>query len=192
MKIPNREILGIYEDKIRSRFRLKVTSSTSQWRNFCSAIKNGDAPETESIFNKFLADSISIRDTYAKKEMKENLPTGKAITKDSKRQNPSACFYHGMLLGLLKTEGSWIAKSNVESGIGYTDIEILVPSEKIGCIIEVKYAENGSFDTACHEAMEQIENKSYVSALQQAGMETIYKFGVACYRKGCKVVYGRA
>lgn len=172
LKIPNREILGIYEDKIRSWFKVKAIGSTSQWKRFCSAIKNGDAAETQSIFNEFLAGSISIRDTYAKKEMKEN-------------------FYHGLLLGLLQAERSWIAKSNIESGIGYTDIEIKVPAEKIGCIIEVKYAENGAFHTACHEAMKQIEDKSYITALRQDGMETIHKFGIACYRKSCKVVYER-
>lgn len=117
-----------------------------------------------------MADSISIRDTFVKKEMKEN-------------------FYHGMLLGLLKAEGSWIAKSNVESGIGYTDIMIAVPAEKIGCVIEVKYAENGAFDLACCEAMRQIEEDGYAVALRQEGMQTIHKFGIACYRKSCKVAY---
>lgn len=86
-----------------------------------------------------MKESISIRDTCTKKEMKEN-------------------FYHGMLLGLLKAEGNFIVKSNAESGIGYTDIMVVVPGEKTGCIIEVKYAENGAFDAACLEAMKQVEN----------------------------------
>ncbi len=58
--------------------------------------------------------------------------------------------------GLLKAEVSWIAESNVESGISYTDIRIIIPPEKIGCIIEVKYADNGTFEASCQEAMEQI------------------------------------
>ena len=86
-------------------------------------MKKGDAKEVQNIFNEFMADSISIRDTFVKKELKEN-------------------FYHGMLLGLLRAEGSWAVKSNAESGMGYTDIELVIPSEKTGCIIEVKYAEN--------------------------------------------------
>lgn len=71
-----------------------------------------------------MADSISIRDTCVKKRMKEN-------------------FYHGMLLGLLQAEESWIVKSNRESGIGYLDIQLEVPTERTGCVIEVKYAEQG-------------------------------------------------
>lgn len=170
LKIPNREILGIYKDKIRSWFKTKITRNTEQWEKFCSAIQNGDAKEVQLIFNEFLSDSISIRDTSVKKEMKEN-------------------FYHGLLLGLLKAEGSWITKSNAESGVGYTDIKVAIPSQKIGCIIEVKYAENGSFDSACREAMKQIEENRYVTALKQEGMDTIHTFGIACFQKSCKVAY---
>ncbi len=104
---------------------VKITGNTADWKKFCRAIGAGDGNAVEDIFNQFLAESISIRDTFVKKEMKENLPTGKAITKGSKRQNPSACFFHGMLLGLLKAERSWIVKSNAESGIGYTDINTM-------------------------------------------------------------------
>ncbi len=107
-----------------------------------------------------------------KKPMKENL-------------------YHGMLLGLLKAEGKWIVKSNTELGVGYTDIKIMIPAKKIGCIFEVKYVENGRFDLACHEAMKQIEEEGYVAALIQEGMQTVHKFGIACYQKTCKVIYSR-
>ena len=137
--IPNREVLGIYEKKIRSWFRVKVTSDGENWKRFCNAVRQGDGAELETVFDQFMKESISIRDTCTKKEMKEN-------------------FYHGMLLGLLKAEGNFIVKSNAESGIGYTDIMVVVPGEKTGCIIEVKYAENGAFDAACLEAMKQVEN----------------------------------
>ena len=168
--IPNKEVLGIYEKKIRSWFRVKITGNTADWKAFCRAIRDGDGKAVEEIFNQFLAESISIRDTFVKKEMKEN-------------------FYHGMLLGLLKAERSWIVKSNAESGIGYTDIKIIIPASRTGCVIEVKYAEKGSFDTACQNAMEQVEHDGYVSALKQEGMKPIHKYGIACYKKSCKVMY---
>ncbi len=170
--IPNKEVLGIYEKKIRSWFKVKATSDTANWKRFCMAVKGGDAEGVEDIFNKFMAESISIRDTFVKKEMKEN-------------------YYHGMLLGLLKAEGSWITKSNAESGTGYTDIMLMIPADKTGCIFEVKYAENGAFDPACQEAMEQIEGGGYVTALKQEGMQTIHKFGIACYKKNCRIAYSR-
>lgn len=92
---------------------------------------------------------------------------------------------------MLKAEGSWITRSNAESGIGYTDIMIKIPARKAGCIIEVKYAENGAFDSACQEAMQQIEEGRYAKKLKLEGMETIHKYGIACYKKTCEVVYGK-
>lgn len=172
LMIPNKEVLGIFDTKIQSWLRVKATGNTVHWHKFCNAFKEGDAETVQMIFNEFMADSISIQDTFVKKEMKEN-------------------FYHGMLLGLLKAEGSWIVKSNAESGIGYTDIKLEIPSERTGCIIEVKYAESGTFEAACQEAMNQIEDDGYVTALRQEGMHTIHKFGIACYKKNCRVVYDK-
>ena len=95
-----------------------------------------------------------------------------------------------MLLGLLRAEGNWIIRSNADSGTGYTDIILEVPVMKVGCVIEVKYAENGKYDQACKEAMKQMENHGYAEALRQDGMQTIHKYGIACYKKSCKILYG--
>lgn len=170
LMIPNKEVLGIYEKKIRLWYRVKVTSDTARWKEFCEAIGEGEVKKVEVLFNEFMAESISIRDTFVKKPMKEN-------------------FYHGMLLGLLRAEGSWIVKSNAESGAGYTDIKLTIPSRKTGCVIEVKYAEDGAYESVCREAMEQIEREDYEAVLMQEGMQTIHKYGIACYRKSCKVAY---
>ena len=168
--IPNREILGIYKKKILSWFKIEVTNKKAKWQDFCSAIKEGKAKEVQVLFNEFMAETISIRDTCVKKSMKEN-------------------FYHGLLLGLLQVEESWIVKSNAESGIGYTDIQIEIPSGKTGCVIEVKYAEEGRFDAACKEAMRQIEDDGYTDVFHKKGMRTIHVYGIACYKKNCKIEY---
>ncbi len=168
--IPNREVLGIYEKRIRSWFRVKSMSDTVRWKNFCNALQDGEAKKVQQLLNEFMSVSISIRDTYVRKEMKEK-------------------FYHGMLLGLLQAEGNWNVKSNAESGIGYTDIMLEIPMAKIGCMIEVKYAENGKYDEACRKAMEQVEGNRYSDILKQDGMAVIHKYGVACYKKSCRVRY---
>lgn len=170
LAIPNREVFEIYQERIRAWFETKTVSNTQRWQRFCTAVREGDKEAVQALFNSFLSDSISIRDTYIRKEMKEN-------------------FYHGMLLGLMRAEESWIVKSNVESGIGYTDIVIMAPSEQVGCVMEVKYAENGAFDTACSLAMKQIEEGGYVTLLKQEGMQKIHKFGIACYKKSCSIAY---
>lgn len=168
--IPNKEILRIYENKIRTWFEDQITSDRQRWEAFCRAVKTGDAETVQELFGAFLSESISIRDTAVRKEKKEN-------------------FYHGIFLGLLRAEGSWIVKSNAESGTGYSDILLIVPREKTGCVIEVKYAENGAFEAALREAMEQIATHEYVDLLRREGMETIHKYGLACYRKACRLAY---
>ena len=149
---------------------MKIINDTSKWKQFCEAIKAGEYEEVQRIFNEFMAVSISIRDTYVRKEMKEN-------------------FYHGMLLGLLRAKGNWSVTSNAESGTGYTDIRLEVPALKIGCVFEVKYAEDGKYDQTCTKAMTQIEDNGYIESLKQDGMQTIHKYAIAYYKKNCQISY---
>ena len=113
--------------------------------------------------------TISIRDTNVKKEMKEN-------------------FYHGILLGLFSHMDDWIVRSNAESGEGYSDISVEAQTREIGIIIELKYAENARFDDACQEALQQIRDRNYEESLVDDGVKTIHRYGIACYKKRCKVL----
>ena len=79
-------------------------------------------------------------------------------------------------------------KSNKESGDGYSDILIKIESEDIGIIIEVKYAENAKYDTVCREALRKIEEAGYTEELKEGGFRKILKYGIACYRKKCRVM----
>jgi len=97
-------------------------------------------------------------------------------------------FYHGILLGLFAGMNGWKVRSNAESGEGYSDISVEVEDKEIGIIIELKYAEKAAFDDGCREALKQIGERNYEEALLDNGMRTIYKYGIACYKKRCKVV----
>ena len=134
----------------------------------CNAFVNRDVEKIEKIFGDYLWNTISIRDTAVAKEKKEN-------------------FYHGILLGLLGYKSSWLTKSNAESGTGYSDILVEVPTNRTGIVIELKYAENGDLDAACEEALKQIKEKDYVAKLKQDGKKNIMRYGIACYKKVCKV-----
>lgn len=169
LRIPNREVQWIFEQQISGWFSETVQEDTGKLLAFRYAVKNGDARDVELRFNDYLQASISIRDTYVRRDKKEN-------------------FYQGILLGLLSSAESWIVKSSVESGNGYSDILIKIPSEKIGCVIEVKYAENRTFESMCQEALLQIKDKAYTKKLQEDGMETIYSYGIACHMKEARVV----
>lgn len=64
--------------------------------------------------------------------------------------------YHGMVLGLLRSQGNWLIQSNAETGEGYSDISVSTPA-RTGIVIELKYANNGDLEAACAEALKQIE-----------------------------------
>ena len=113
--------------------------------------------------------TISIRDTFVQKPTKEN-------------------FYHGLLLGILGYKENWSVSSNRESGDGFADILIQIEDEDVGLAIEVKYAEDGNLERECRNALEQIVDKRYTEALELEGIHRILKYGIACYKKKCRVV----
>ena len=175
--------------QIKEWFKEETRVDSGKLERFCQAFPDGDASVVEELLNGYLWKSISIRDTAVKKEMKENLHSVKATTKGSKGQNPSVCFYHGILLGLLQYESNWVIESNAESGEGYSDISIETPN-RVGIVIELKYAEDGNLEQGCMEALSQIEEKQYDRALRRDGMVQIIKYGIAFYKKSCKVILG--
>lgn len=144
-----------------------LTQQGNHLKDFCKAFEEGNAEAIEEQFNNYLMKTISIRDTFTTK--KEN-------------------FYHGVLLGLLSYDPDWYITSNQESGDGYSDIMIEAEQARIGIIIEVKYAENiKTLDKACQKALKQIKEKNYDQKLEE-GYETILNYGIACYKKRCKVL----
>lgn len=167
--IPNKEVRWIYEEQIREWFQEETRKDTGRLESFCRAFQVNDVSAIEEGFNAYLRKTISIRDTNVRKDMKEN-------------------FYHGILLGLFGNMDEWIVMSNAESGEGYSDIAIEIENEGIGIVIELKYAENAAFDEGCREAIRQIKDRDYEEVLRKDGMKTIYRYGIACYKKRCRVV----
>ena len=165
--IPNGEIRKLFYELVEDWFREMTRSDMSRINRFCAAFPAGDTDTIQDMLNDYLWDSISVRDTAVRRNMKEN-------------------FYHGMLLGLLRSQDSWLVKSNAETGEGYSDISIQTP-ERTGIVIELKYADDGKLETACAEALEQIEEKKYAEGLKRRGMKKIIKYGIAFYEKECMV-----
>lgn len=188
LAIPNLETRDIFETQIMEFFKENVRKDGEMLTRFCDALQNEDAENVEKIFTEYLRKTISIRDTAVRTDMKEGLPTGKATTKESKRQTPSVCFYHGVLLGILGVKTRWGISSNREMGEGYADILAEPDTENMGIIIEVKYAHDGDLDGACKEALKQIECTKYEDDLEDDGVENILKYGIACFKKRCKVM----
>ena len=169
LTIPNKEVRNLFIRKIREWFSDVTRNDGKTIEEFCNAFVDKDPRKIEQIFGDYLWNTISIRDTATAKDKKEN-------------------FYHGILLGLLGYKASWLIKSNAESGTGYSDILVEVPDNRTGIVIELKYAEDGDMDSACSRALEQIEEKDYVDKLRQDGMRNFIRYGIACFKKDCKVV----
>ena len=167
--IPNREIRNIITNHILKMFKENVKDDGKTVSDLCDALLNQNPEKVELIFTEYMKKTISIRDTFAQKPTKEN-------------------FYHGLLLGILGFKENWSVMSNRESGDGFGDILIRIEDEDVGIVIEVKYADNGNLQGECEKALQQIIDIRYTEALEQEGIHTIIKYGIACYRKKCKVL----
>lgn len=166
--IPNGEIRKLFSDLVRDWFREMTRSDSARIHRFCAAFPAGDAATIQEMLREYLWDSISVRDTAVRKNRKEN-------------------FYHGMMLGLLRSQGNWLIKSNAETGEGYSDISIRTP-DRIGIVIELKYADDGNLEAACAKAIKQIEERKYAEGLKRRNMKKIMKYGIAFCEKECMVV----
>ena len=168
LRIPNLEIRDIFKTQIMEYFKESVAKDGDMLGRFCKALKNGEEKKVEDIFESYLKKTISIRDTFVRKEMKEN-------------------FYHGILLGILGIKEEWGVFSNQETGEGYSDILIETENSETAILIEVKYAGDGNLDVACERALKQGEERKYDEELRENGVDKILKYGIACYMKRCKV-----
>ena len=169
LAIPNLEIRDIFETQIMEFFKENVREDGEMLTRFCDALQNEDTENVEKIFTEYLRKTISIRDTAVRTDMKEN-------------------FYHGVLLGILGVKTRWGISSNREMGEGYADILAEPDTGDMGIIIEVKYAHDGDLERACKEALKQIKYTRYEDDLEDDGVENILKYGIACYKKRCKVM----
>ena len=168
--IPNREVREVFVLQIQEWFKKKFVQDERPMQTFCQAFEHGDAPAIQKQLNMIMSRMISILDTKARDEQKEN-------------------FYHGLLLGLLRSNPEWLILSNVESGEGFSDILIEPEDPDAGIVIEVKYAPTlNGLDEACARAMAQIKEKRYDERLRNEGREDIIAYGIAFWKKRCKVV----
>ena len=168
--IPNREIRNIVTDNILSLFQDEVKKDGQMANAFCQALMEGKEKEVERLLTAYMGKTISIRDTFVRKSIKEN-------------------FYHGILLGILSFKTGWEVSSNRESGTGFSDILIEIDDSDIGIVIEVKYSDDeDQLEKDCKEALKQIKDRDYIQKLRDAGFHKILKYGIACQIKTCKVL----
>ena len=165
--IPNGEIRKLFADLVEEWFQETARADSARINRFCAAFPAADVAAIQEMLQDYLWDSISVRDTAVRKNQKEN-------------------FYHGMLLGLLRSQGNWLVKSNAEMGEGYSDITVQTP-DRIGIVIELKYAEDGNLESSCKAALAQIEDRKYGEGLKRRGVKKLIQYGIAFCEKECMV-----
>ena len=169
LTIPNQEIRNIITNHVLKMFQDTVKKDGNMVQEFCKALIEEQPEKVEELFSEYMKKTISVRDTAVRNITKEN-------------------FYHGILLGILGFKENWSVMSNRESGDGFSDIMIRTEDAEVGIVIEIKYAQDGNMDGECEKALEQIIDKRYAESLEEDGIHKILKYGIACYRKTCKVV----
>ena len=168
--IPNREVREIFTVQIQEWFRETVARERGTLASFRRAFQAGDAQAVEAMLGAFLMRTISVLDAKARAGRKES-------------------FYHGLLLGLLRSAETWLILSNAESGEGFGDILVETDDLHTGIVIEVKYADTfAGLDRACEAALAQIEARAYDARLREDGFSQIWAYGIAFFKKRCRVV----
>lgn len=168
--IPNKEVREVFVLQIQEWFKAVVANDNDAMKLLSKAILDKDEEILVRQLNIVMGRMISILDTKAPDDMKEN-------------------FYHGLLLGLLRgSNPDWLIKSNRESGDGFSDILIKPENPDLGIVIEVKYAkEFKKLDAACDAVMAQIKQKRYDETLRDEGRCDILAYGISFCRKRCRV-----
>ena len=168
--IPNKEVRTVYISQIQEWFKQKIADNTEQMAYFWKAIEDGNAEIIEQYLNQTLSNTISVFDTKAPEMEKENS-------------------YHTFLAGMLTGNTDWVVKSNVEAGEGFADIIIKPQNPDDGIIFELKYSKEASgLDKACERAIKQIRDRRYSEYLKNDGRHNMIFYGIAFYKKRCKVV----
>ena len=168
--IPNKEVREVFVLQIQEWFKAVVANDNDTMKLLSKAILDKDETILARQLNIVMGRMISILDTKAPDDMKEN-------------------FYHGLLLRLLRgSNPEWLIRSNRESGVGFSDILIKPENPDLGIVIEVKYAkEFKKLDAACDAVMAQIKEKRYDETLRDEGRCDILAYGIAFCRKRCRV-----
>ena len=160
MKIPNEEILSIYENQISTWFEKRV--------------KEAD----RSIFHR----AVLEQDTDGMADYVSDLLEKTISTFDS-----AESFYHGFFLSLLHGVPGYVAQSNREEGTGRPDIVLYPNRPKDPAIIfELKVRKKfNEVQDGIEEAFRQIRDQKYGEGILDDGYIGSIAYGVCFCKKTC-------
>ena len=162
LAIPNAEVRYIYRSTIMEWFNRRVRQEN--FSPLYEALLNQDTETVEKVLSEYLMETISFFD------YKED-------------------YYHGFVTGMLTKMPGYIVQSNRENGLGRSNIVLRsAPYEGRAIIIEIKVAQTyAEMEKAALSALTQIKEKKYDETLKLEGYHTFLNYGIAFYKKMCRV-----
>ena len=167
LAIPNREISFVYNKEILERMSRMIPNGVVM--DVHVALYSGNSEKLKSSLEKLLLQSVSYYDA----------------AKES--------FYHGFVLGLCAVmDNRYEITSNREAGDGRFDICLKPRASHLpGILIELKAANNqNGLKELAKDAVRQIDNRRYCTVLEEAGITSVLKYGVAFFGKYVEVELG--
>ena len=167
LELPNEEIVDVFSDLMDELADEFIDDSS--YNALTRSIIESDVETFEGILNMSLQ-GVSFFDTES-----------------SEAENP----YHLFIFGkLFERDNNYVTLSNRESGNGRYDIILKNNNGNSAIIIELKraYSNKTDLEELAHKAIKQINEKGYKEGLKYEGYDDIKIYGVALYKKQCRVV----
>ncbi len=156
LKIPNAEISNIFEETVVQRFLDTLALDRSRQLELMDALWNGDEEKASNLTTDILFDTISYHDYH------EN-------------------YYHAFLTGLISGLG-YAVKSNLENGLGRSDIDVRDKKRRRAMLLEAKKSEKEEdMEKDALRGRQQIIDREYVKGLK--GYESVICYGISFYQK---------
>ncbi len=158
LKIPNKEILTIFEETVVRFFA--DTVSADKIKELINSLWDRDELRSTDLISGLLWDTISYNDYHED-------------------------YYHAFLAGVFVGRG-YSVESNKEKGLGRPDILLKDKGNRRAIIVEAKHSKNeADMEHDCDDAIAQIKTRKYAEGLK--GYEQIICYGAAFYQKQVKL-----
>ncbi len=166
LAIPNREIGIFFVRQIMEHFKDNVSKDRGLLKRFYTVLERGDVLGVQECMTGYLEKMVGIQAAYSKNGMEEK-------------------YYQELLLEILQNNDQWV----VETDQCGDDTDILIKTEErgVGILIVMKYIPSGKLDSGCKKVVKQISGNKHRGWIETYEIQNILKYGIACYKKQCRV-----
>ena len=158
LRIPNREIVQIFQKAVVEHFKQSVDQNRVS--ELMNSLWDGDEEKASEILSDLLFETISYWDYHED-------------------------YYHAFLAGIFAGRG-YVPKSNKERGLGRPDVSLKDYKNRRAMIIETKKSDSkDKLNYWCDVGIQQIVDKEYAKNMEDYNQVLCY--GIAFFEKTAKV-----